>query len=221
MPLLLLAGYLLCPSGFGLVFDASPFQVFSRPLSFTPSLLPPFYRSLLIAWSGLDGSFSSSRNSLVFGCLSPPFCVPVSGMSTKSCYLYLLSENVVEPHCFVKFASKFGDLYWPDTWRSLHFFDLDRQAIDLSWKISHGVLYTALCLFSFGLPVPLPCFCGSPVESLEHLFFSCPLAKSVLSWLQSLMFCFSPMCPVILCLTFFLVLTLMSCVLLLAFLSIF
>ena len=120
-------------------------------------------------------------------------------MSTKSCYLYLLSENVVEPHCFVKFASKFGDLYWPDTWCSLHFFDLDRQAIDLSWKISHGVLYTALRLFSFGLPVPLPCFCGSPFESLEHLFFSCPLAKSVLSWLQSLMFCFSPMCPVILC----------------------
>lgn len=37
------------------------------------------------------------------------------------------------------------------------------------------------------------------MESLEHLFFFCPLAQSVLSWLQSLMFCFSPMCPVILC----------------------
>ena len=34
--------------------------------------------------------------------------------------------------------------------------------------------------------------------SLEHLFFYCPLAHSVLSWLQSLMFCFSPTCPVFL-----------------------
>ena len=162
-------------------FDASPFWVFSSPFSFSPSVLPPFYRSLLIAWRGLDGSFSLSRNSLVFGSLSPHFCVPVSGMSTNSCYLYLLSENVVQPHCVVKFASRFGDLCWPDTWRALHFFDLDRQAIDLSWKISHGVLHTALRLFSFGLPVSLPRFCGSPVESLKHLFFSCPLAQSVLS----------------------------------------
>ena len=52
---------------------------------------------------------------------------------------------------------------------------------------------------SFGLPVPLACFCGASVESLEHLFFYCPLAQSVLAWLQSLMFSFSPMCPVILC----------------------
>ena len=71
--------------------------------------------------------------------------------------------------------------------------------IDLSWKIAHGVLYTAQHLGSFGLPVPLSCFCGAPVESLEHLFFLCPLAQSVLSWLQSLLFAFSPMCPVILC----------------------
>ena len=79
-------------------------------------------------------------------------------MSTKSCYLYLLSENVVQPHCVVKFASRFGDLYWPDKWRSLHFFDLDCQAIDLSWKISHGVLYTACTFF------PLDC------QFLCHVF---------------------------------------------------
>ena len=71
------------------------------------------------------------------------------------------------------------------------------KVIDLNWKIAHGVLYTAQRLSSFGLAVPLPCFCGAPVESLEHLFFSCPLAQSVLSWVQSLMFCYSPMCPVL------------------------
>ena len=26
-------------------------------------------------------------------------------------------------------------------------------------------------LASFRLPVPLPCFCGAPVESLDHFFF--------------------------------------------------
>lgn len=36
---------------------------------------------------------------------------------------------------------------------------------------------------------------GSPMEAFEHLLFFCPLARSVLSWLQSLMFSFSFMCP--------------------------
>ena len=180
-------------------FDASPLELFSDPFRFTLSLLPPFYRSLLIAWRGLDGSFSASRCSLVSGSLSPHFCSHVSSMTTKLCYLYLLSENVVQPHCVMKFASTFGVLYWSTTWRSLSLFDLDCQVVDLNWKVAHGVLYTAQRLVSFRLPVPLPCFCGSPVESLKHLFFSCPFAQSVLGWLQSLMFSFSPMCPVILC----------------------
>ena len=180
-------------------FDESPLKVFSDPFSFTPSLLPPFYKSLLIAWREVDGSFSVSRRSLVFGSLCPHFCSPISLMTAKTCYQYLLSEHVVTPHCVLKFAPVFGPLHWPTTWRSLNFFDLDRQVIDLNWKIAHGVLYTAQRLVSFGLSVPLSCFCGAPVESLEHLFFSCPLAQSVLCWLQSLMFNFSPMCPVILC----------------------
>ena len=123
----------------------------------------------------------------------------LADMSTKSCYLYLLSENMVLLHCVGKFFPVYGSLDWPSTWCSLTFFDLDRQVTDLCWKIAHGVLYTAQRLVSFGLPVPPSCFCGSPVESLEHLFFFCPLAQSVLSWLQSLLFSFSFMCPALLC----------------------
>ena len=100
-------------------FDASPLEVFSDPISFAPSLLPPFYRSLLTAWQGLGGSFSLSRRSLVFGSLCPHFVSSVSCMTTKSCYLYLLSQNVVQPQCVMKFASTFGRLHWPTTWRSL------------------------------------------------------------------------------------------------------
>ena len=50
----------------------------------------------------------------------------------------------------------------------------------------------------FGLHVSQYCFCGPVLESLSHLLFSCPLAQIVLSWLQSLMFRYSPMSPVLL-----------------------
>lgn len=37
----------------------------------------------------------------------------------------------------------------------LSFFGLDRQVLDLNWKIAHGVIYTAERPFSsFGLSVP-------------------------------------------------------------------
>ena len=62
----------------------------------------------------------------------------------------------------------------------------------VSWKITHGVLYTAERLASFGYDISTVCFCGHPTDSLEHLFFHCPLAVSVLSWLQSLLFRSSP-----------------------------
>ena len=58
-----------------------------------------------------------------------------------------------------------------------------------------------LAPFSGPFPYSLDpnCFCGPVLGTLSHLFFYCPLAQSVLSWLQSLMFLFSPTCPVILC----------------------
>ena len=58
---------------------------------------------------------------------------------------------------------------------------MDRQVIDLSWKVAHAVLYTAEWLTSFDYAIPTACFGGLPLETLDHLFFSCPLAESVLS----------------------------------------
>ena len=171
---------------------------FSAPFSFRLNGLPPFYESLVLAWRELGGFFSVSQSSLAFGCGDPFFCSPVRSMSTKCCYLYLLSNKLVDPHCVMKFTPTYGPLYWPTTWRSLFFFDVDRKVTDLNWKIAHGLLYTAERLSSFGLAVPLACFCGAPVESKSHLFFVCPLAQSVLSWLQSLMFSFSGMSPALL-----------------------
>ena len=180
-------------------FNASPANVFSRPFDFDPKVLPHFYESLVLSWRSLDGSFSASRSSLVMGSSSPHFLTPATGMSTKFCYQCLLSENSATPHCTVKFLPAFGVLYWSTTWRELCLFDTDRQVIDLSWKIAHGVLYTAARLASFGYDFSTACFCGPVSETLEHLFFHCPLAHSVLSWLQSLMFLSSPLVPSLVC----------------------
>ena len=82
---------------------------------------------------------------------------PVFAFSTKSVYLYLLSERSPVPHCVDNFLPLFGPLYWSSTWRQLFFYDLDRPVIDLSWKVAHGVLYTAERLSSFGYDLPTAC----------------------------------------------------------------
>ena len=77
-------------------------------------------------------------------------------------------------------------------------FDLDRLVIDLAWKISHGVLYTDKSIVSFAYDLSTTCFCSDSIKSIQHLFFYCPLAVSVLSWVRSLMFLASPLCPALL-----------------------
>ena len=77
---------------------ATPVDVFSAPYSFRLVSLPPFYKSLVLAWREVGGAFTASQSSFIFGSDVPHFCVPVSSMSTKSCYLFLLSERVSDPH---------------------------------------------------------------------------------------------------------------------------
>ena len=181
------------------VFNSSPVDVFSRPFAFSPRALPPFYQSLLLAWRAVDGSFSPSRSALVMASSDPHQLALASSMTAKSAYLYLLSMIFAPPHCEEKFLPVFGTLYWSATWRQLHFLDLDRPVVDLSWQVAHGVLYTVDRLISFGYSHDPHCFCGPVDETPSHLFFGCPLASSVLSWLQSLMFRFSPRCPTLSC----------------------
>ena len=172
-------------------FRASPVEILSSPLRFPGTGgLPGFYLALLTAWRSANGAFLPNRGSLCVG--SGLMVMPATTMSTKSAYLMLLSDRSAIPHCVAKFFVPFGLLYWSATWRQLFFFDMDRQVIDLSWKVAHGVLYTADRLSSFGYAIPTACFCGHPLETLDHLFFSCPLADSVLSWLSSLLFLSSP-----------------------------
>ncbi|XP_068704186.1 uncharacterized protein [Montipora foliosa] len=179
-------------------FCASVLHVLSRPDAFSPKSFPPFYCALLSAWRLVDGSFSR-RSSLVIASLSPHHVTPVSSISCKSTYLFLLFEDRPTPHCVDKFFPQFGTLYWPSTWSQLFFFEQDCPVIDLNWKVAHGVLYTPDRLIGFGYSVDPSCFCSSAPECPSHLFFSCPLAQSVLSWLQSLLFMFSSSSPSLVC----------------------
>ena len=184
---------------------------FLTTLGFWSSTSASFFESLVVAWGSLDGSFSVVRSSLVMGSSSPHSLTLVSGMTTKSCYQFLLSENLHPPHCVVKFLPTFGALSWSNTWRELHFFDTDRCVIDLSSKIAHGVLYTVARLALFGYDLNTSCFCGPVSQTLEHLFFYCPLACSVFP--GSSLWCLSlPRWPLLWSVVMlFLVLILMSC----------
>ena len=77
-----------------------PHAVFSRPSVFRLERVPAFYSALLSAWVVCKGSFSSSSLGIGVGI---DFC-PVSSITTKSTYLYLLSERCRPPHCVSKGA---------------------------------------------------------------------------------------------------------------------
>ena len=151
------------------------------------------------AWQKVDGGFSKRSDTFVMCTSGGLFQGNVSSVSTELVYSYLLSAAQETPHCATKFFPQFGPLYWSCTWRQLFFFYVDRQVIDLAWKVSHGILYTASRLVSFGYSVPLACFCGPVRETSVHLFFDCPLAQSALSWIQSLMFRWSRLVPSLEC----------------------
>ena len=179
---------------FSSVLGSPPHVVFSAPGTFALGGLPPSCRSLFSSWVVCRGSLWASG----FGIGSGIYSCSADSLSCKSAYWFLLSELVVSLHYVETFFPLFGSLHWSATWHQLFLFDLDRPVIDLSWKVAHGDLYTAECLSSFGYDIPLSCFCSAPCESLQHLFFDCPLAVSVLSWLQSFLFCASPLSPSIL-----------------------
>ena len=146
----------------------------SQPSAYDIATLPTFFYHCFLAWIALGGSLSGGE--LVVGSSLAGGPLLVSTMTSKTCYDLLLSRNPALPHCVGEFLPLFGAWEWSSTWCSLFFIPLDRQVIDLNWKLAHGVLYTAERLASFGYQPRLSCFCGHHTESLDHLFFSCPLA---------------------------------------------
>ena len=155
------------------------------------SFFPPFYQSVLSAWHSLGGQGNAQAQSYTVYLSDRP----VSEMTVKASYAFLLDRSFHPPHCVEKWRPAYGDLYWSDTWSQFLLAKFHRSAADLSWKVAHGVLYTIDRLTRFGYSNLTDCYCGSAGESLEHLFFSCPLAQSVLGWVSLLFFTAAPDCP--------------------------
>ena len=174
-------------------FGAPPLAVLSQPSAYNISALPSFFSRCFQAWVALSGHVSNGE--LLVGSTATGGSFPISSMSTKACYNLLLSLNPARPHCVGKFLPVFGPWAWSSTWSSLLLMPLDRQVIDLNWKLAHGVLYTAERLAFFGYQLQLSCFCGYHLESSDHLFFFCPLAQSRLAWVQTLLSCACPSGP--------------------------
>lgn len=101
----------------------------------------------------------------------------VDCLSVKLAYSSLLKSAGIVSHCISKSHPVFGDLYWSTTWSQVHILPFNRPVNDFAWLLAHGVVFTAdRLLLSFGM---------SSVAQ-QFLFFECPLAQSVLGWLQSL-----------------------------------
>lgn len=111
----------------------------------------------------------------------------VDCLSVKLAYSCLCPTVV--PHCVSKFWPLFGDLYWSSTSSQVHVMPFDRHVADFSWLFAHGVVLTADRLHSsFRMSsVPPDCYCGALLETAGHLFLECPLAQSVLAWVQYLL----------------------------------
>ena len=137
--------------------------------SFNLKRLPPFYAAVLDAWCEVNGHASADLSHLFME--GPTAQVPGSNITCKSCYDLLLGVNRRSPQCEVKFRPFFCTLYWPATWKQVHIMSLDRPVIDLCWRVSHGVLYTAERLVGFGYNIVPNCLYGHPLETLYHLFF--------------------------------------------------
>jgi len=174
-------------------------DILSFPFAFSWDSFPPFYHALLSAWRSVNGAWSPGRGSLVLVSSSLFHVTLASEISAQSVYRFLLSKNRSSPHSILKFFPVYRRLYWSSTWCQLYLFPLDRPVLDLNWKVVHGVLYTADHLLGFSYSIDPLCFCSLAPECPSHLLFSYPLAQSVPSWLQSLLFSFLPTCSSLVC----------------------
>ena len=165
--------------------------VLADPAFYPYDLLPSFYSSVFRVW-GLLGGHGVFPNLSFFKSGS---VTSVDCLSVKLAYSCLCPLAV--PHCVTKVCPLFGDLYWSSTWFQVHVMPFDRHVVDFSWLLAHGVVLNADRLrSSFRMSsVPPDCFCGTSLETAGHLFFECPLAQSVLAWVQSLLTLAVPSAP--------------------------
>ena len=183
-----------CPSSPSGVLTASGSPRCQFSSTYNIATLPTFFYHCFLAWTALGGSLSGGELVVGSSLASGPFLV--STMTSKTCYDLLLSRNPAFPHCVGKLLPLFEAWEWSSTWCSLFFRPLDRQVIDLNWKLAHGVLYTAERLASFVLGSPFFLLSFGPKWACMGPDFTFPCLPN---W-SIFVFTSRPCCPEGLCL---------------------
>jgi hypothetical protein len=163
--------------------SVTPVEVFSTstfPRNLI-ALLSQFYQHIVRAWSQFAGGAVAGILSLDINSTTPRPLIELNSHST-----YVIGRRLIppQPDCIGKFLPRYGPLHWSETWDQIHLQSLDRAVIDVNWKITHGVIYTASRLVTgFGMAnIDLQCHCRADVETLKHLFFECRYACILVGW---------------------------------------
>ena len=149
--------------------------------------LPPFYRMVLQAWLQLGGRWSANKWVIPRPSSTD---IQLTALTARTAYV-ILGSSLETPHrCHKKFAHL--NIDWKHVWPSLDTLRYLRPAADTCWLCAHGILPTADRLLRFGMPNISPsCHCGEE-ETAEHLFESCPHARTLLVWFFQRLVSFDP-----------------------------
>ena len=149
--------------------------------------LPTFYRMVLQAWLQLGGRWRDNKWTIPRASLVD---VPLTALTARTAYIILGSLTVTPHRCIDKFINH--NIDWPHVWESLDTLRYLRQAWDTCWMGAHGILPTADRLICFSMPNISPfCHCGEE-ETAQHLFVSCPFARTLLVWFFQRLVSFDP-----------------------------
>ena len=122
--------------------------------------IPPFYKKCLDTLR----EFESIPNA------------KLGNLSCKEMYKILLNSNKTHP----RIESIHANISYPLLWKSLNNKFVDPFARDVSWKIAHEIIPVQQLLCKYKISkVPECSFCNFPLESIEHLFYSCPIVSPV------------------------------------------
>ena len=145
--------------------------------------LPKFYQSVMHTWVQLKRRVEDNL-WLVGSIDTAP--IPLAELTARRAYSLLLTSSLTPHKAIEKFAAMQINVHWVSVWRSLKIWCFTRSVANTNYYNFHGRLATADRLLKFGMKIGKNCFCGEQ-ETALHLFYYCPVAKTVWDWLTPLL----------------------------------
>ena len=133
----------------------------------------------------LSGFFTVSRRhfdgSLVVHLVHNPVPLDVSKFTAAVAYRAISQKELPQPRCEIKHPH----YNWLSVWETINLCKFIRPTLDTAWKMAHSVLPVADRLNRFGIQASPFCFCGN-TETIDHLFYTGPVASRLWFWFSSL-----------------------------------